>query len=71
MALLMISLHLEPGAVCNCKLYVHRVGSAGNIADLPSRESYALLSRMGAEWFHPVLNDAWFDPSAWLSHRRP
>ena len=59
-------------ALCaNCKLYVHRVESAGNIADLPSRESYALLSRMGAEWFHPVLNDAWFDPSAWLSHRRP
>ena len=59
-------------ALCaNCNLHVHRVASADNIADLPSRESYSLLCRMGAEWIPPVIDDAWFDPSAWLPRRRP
>lgn len=55
----------------NCNLHVQRVASVDNIADLPSRESYSLLYRLGAEWIPPVLDDAWFDPSAWLPHRRP
>ena len=55
----------------NCNMHVQRVASEDNIADLPSRESYSLLYRLGAEWIPPVLDDAWFDPSAWLPHRRP
>ena len=55
----------------NCNMHVQRVASEDNIADLPSRESYSLLYRLGAEWIPPVMDVASFDPSAWLPHRRP
>ena len=47
-------------------LWIERVASKHNIADLPSREEYDLLeSEIGAHWEEPILDDAFFDPSAW------
>ncbi|CAK0829058.1 unnamed protein product, partial [Prorocentrum cordatum] len=52
----------------NCNLHVQRVASVDNIADLPSRESYSLLYRLGAEWIPPVLDDVGQGLASSLAH---
>ena len=46
-------------------MWVERVPTADNIADLPSREDYMLLTKMGSEWARPVLDDAFWSPQEW------
>ena len=48
-------------------LFVDRVPTEDNIADLPSRESYQLLDALGADWVEPTLDDAFVTPEAWTS----
>ena len=36
-------------------MWLERVASEDNIADLPSRESYGVLEELGATWRKPVL----------------
>ena len=46
-------------------IWVERVPTKDNIADLPSRESYGLLQAMGARWVEPVMDDAFLEPTKW------
>ena len=41
----------------NIHVWIERVSSEDNISDSPSREDYALLSEIGAQWRHPVYDD--------------
>jgi hypothetical protein len=43
-------------------LMVQRVPTKDNIADLPSRESYDLLEKIGAIWVKPVLHHVFYTP---------
>ena len=54
-------------------LFVQRVPTAENVADLPSREDYGLMRAIGAVFVPPVMDAAFRQPSAWefLSLRRP
>ena len=47
-----------------CFLWVLRVPSALNLSDLPSRQEYALCSRLGV-FRAPVLSGIFRDPSTW------
>jgi len=38
-------------------IWLDRVPSVDNVADLPSREVYALLKEMGAKWREPRIPD--------------
>ena len=38
-------------------LWVERVPTDDNIADLPSREDYRLLYKLGAKWRKPMIAD--------------
>ena len=53
-------------------LFIDRVPSGDNIADLPSREDYELLRVVDALWRTPLLDDEFHYPGAWeaLSLRR-
>ena len=44
---------------------VERVPTKENIADLPSREEYDLLLKIGSSWIEPILDKAFCKPSAW------
>ena len=46
-------------------LWIERVPTDDNVADLPSREEYELLERIGAQWTKPVMDCAFEDPSKW------
>ena len=46
-------------------VYVSRVASDENLADLPSREEYGLLARLGAVRVEPFLDDKFNDPGSW------
>ena len=46
-------------------LWVDRVLTKDNVADLPSREDYALLSEFGSKWVRPQRAEAFFDPTRW------
>ena len=48
-------------------VWVERVPTKQNIADLPSRESYELLHRIGALRVPPVLDEAFQDSQTWES----
>jgi hypothetical protein len=48
-------------------LWVDRVPTKENIADLPSRESYELLENLGATWVEPLLNNAFYHPERALA----
>jgi hypothetical protein len=48
-------------------IWIERVPTDDNISDLPSRESYALLRQMGAQWVQPVLDHAFVRPCEWES----
>ena len=52
-------------ASLHASLYVSRVPTAANIADLPSREEYALLYDIGAKRVEPWLANRFWDPYAW------
>ena len=43
-------------------LWVERDGKKDNITDLPSRESYDLLEKLGASWVPPKLSEAFYHP---------
>ena len=48
-------------------LFIERVGTKDNVADLPSREERTLLRKWGAEEVAPELpHDAW-DLKQWIS----
>jgi hypothetical protein len=47
------------------QLWVERVPTEENIADLPSRESYSLLQRLGAVFVEPMLDPVFRRPDAW------
>ena len=36
-------------------IWIERVPSDDNISDLPSRESYGLMTELGAKWRAPVM----------------
>jgi hypothetical protein len=42
---------------CGISIWVDRVPSDDNLADLPSREEYRLLEQLGAAWKAPLLPD--------------
>ena len=46
-------------------LFIDRVPSDDNIADLPSREDYELLRVIDAVWRTPLLDDEFHCPDAW------
>ena len=48
-------------------MQVDRVPTHDNIADLPSREEYALIKQLGGQFVHPVLDDLYKHPQAWKS----
>ena len=48
-------------------VWVERVPTAENIADSPSRESYALLEHMRAKRVDAFLDPEFRDPLAWES----
>ena len=52
-------------AALQCELYVERVPTAVNIADLPSREEYKLLHAIRALYCEPYLDTAFWQPDAW------
>ena len=49
--------------VDDVKLWVERVASELNIADLPSRFEYGLLKELGAKWVEPVMDELFLGPS--------
>lgn len=46
-------------------LWVDRVPTKDNVADLPSREDYVLLGERGSKWVRPQMAEAFFDPTKW------
>ena len=54
-------------AALHCELFVQRVPTADNIADLPSREEYKLLHVIGAMYREPCLDAAFWQPDAWTA----
>ena len=55
------------------EVFIQRVPTEVNIADLPSREEYSLLESIGAEWVQPRLDQLLCRPDSWeslsLSHQ--
>lgn len=47
------------------QVWIDRVPTKDNIADLPSRECYDLLGRLGAERVAPRFASIWWTPEAW------
>jgi len=52
-------------AQLRCGAWVERVPTEKNIADLPSRESYALLERMQATKVEATLDPMFEDAQSW------
>jgi hypothetical protein len=52
-------------AELKASLFIDRVSTADNLADLPSRESFSLLQRLGAKHIPAVLDDRFTDKDAW------
>ena len=50
-----------------CGLWIERVPTKENLADLPSRESYELVGSIGGVWTPPWLEDAFWQPCKWES----
>ena len=46
-------------------LYIQRVGTHDNIADLPSRDDIQLLESVGAQSIAPVLRNEYWDQQTW------
>jgi len=53
----------------NASVYVTRVPTEDNVADLPSRRSYSLLEKIGAKRLRPLLNRAFWSKEAWVPHQ--
>ena len=49
----------------NAHLWIDRVPTKDNIADLLSRMDYQLLLDMGAQFVEPLLDDMFWKPEAW------
>ena len=54
-----------------CSLWVERVPTKENSADLPSRESYSLVESIGGVWVQPGLEAAFWEPHKWRSIALP
>ena len=52
-------------AMLRCHLWVDRVPTKVNIADLPSREEYGLLRAMHTKFVEPVLDEMFWSHQAW------
>ena len=52
-------------AMLRCRMWVERVPSALNIADLPSRKEYGLMAAMGTVWVPPVLDKMFWQQPSW------
>ena len=52
-------------AALRCHLRIDRVPTKDNIADLPSREEYRLLTAMGTVFVEPVLDEMFWTKKAW------
>ena len=52
-------------ATLRCHMVVDRVPTKDNIADLPSREKYDLLHAMGTSFVEPVIDNMFWDSTAW------
>ena len=48
-------------------LRIDRVPTELNISDLPSREEYALLDRLGSTWVPPNLHESFWQPHSWAA----
>ena len=48
-------------------VFVERVPTAANVADLPSRQQYALLRFLNAKEWAPRLDREFRDPTAWAT----
>ena len=49
----------------NAGLWVERVGTHDNIADLPSRGQYNLLHKLGFKWSEPKFDKAFARQAEW------
>ena len=54
-------------ACCALQVHVLRVPTDDNIADLPSRNAYALLNQLGARSTPAVLAEQYLDVQTWQS----
>ena len=54
-------------AQLNTGVWVERVPTEENLADLPSRECYALLEKLGAVRVEPILANIFAEAQAWSS----
>ena len=57
-------------AEVSASVWVHRVPSASNIADPPSREDYGRVRRLDATYVEPTLDDRFYAPQQWASLAR-
>ena len=52
-------------AELGASLWIERVGTHDNIADLPSRNEFRVLEQAGATYVCPVLRDQYWEQSTW------
>ena len=52
-------------AVHGMSLWIERVGTHDNIADLPSRDEFQVLEQAGARYVDPVMRKQYWDDDAW------
>ena len=52
-------------AQLSVQMWVDRVPTDDNIADLPSREEYGLLQAIEAQYMEPQLDEAFWRPDSW------
>lgn len=55
----------KQAAQLHTELWISRVPSKENIADLPSRQQFELLNNLGAKWVSPKLADDYWQPDSW------
>ena len=55
----------KKAVVLRCALFIQRVPTDENIADLPSREEYALLRAIGAQCVPPRMDTEFWHPWTW------
>ena len=52
-------------AECGMSLWIQRVATDDNIADLPSRNEFRVLQQAGADYVQPVLRSRYWESSTW------
>ena len=51
----------DQAALHRARMWIERVATDDNISDLPSREEYAPLKKLGAQWRPPMLAELLLD----------